>query len=240
MSMSMMNRVRSTENYGVENGVKTIVYSPAGYGKTTLIATCPSPIIMSAESGLLSLAGYRLPFIEIKTLNDLRDVYQWARSSEECRKNFLTLCLDSVTEIAETVLGEKKSKNKDGRMAYGDMIDEVTKIIKEFRDLNGYHVYMSAKQERIKNEATGVIMAQPMMPGNKLGQAMPYFPDEVFQLAIEQGPSGSYRALKCQPGFDFDAKDRSGALAAIEEPHLGKIIDKIALAQKERAAQNPQ
>lgn len=240
MSMSLMNRVQSTENYGVENGVKMVVYALAGTGKTVLCSTCPSPIILSAESGLLSLAGYRLPFIEIKTLNDLRDVYQWARSSNECRQNFQTLCLDSVSEIAETILGERKAKTKDGRMAYGEMIDEVTKVIKEFRDLKGYHVYMSAKQERIKNEATGVITAQPMMPGNKLGQAIPYFPDELFQLTIEQGPNGTYRALKCQPGFDYDAKDRSGALDAVEEPNLGKIIAKITLAQKQRQAQNPQ
>jgi hypothetical protein len=162
---------------------------------------------------------------------DLREYFNWFKTSAEPRQHFETICLDSISEIAEVVLAASKIKVKDGRMAYGEMIDDMTKLIKEFRDLPGYHVYMSAKQERIKNESTGVVLNSPMMPGNKLGQAMPYFPDEVFQLDID-GPIGQqYRILRTQPDFMNDAKDRSGRLDPIEEPHLGKIIQKITLAQ---------
>lgn len=225
----MQPTIRSTEGYGAQQGVKILVYGLAGRGKTTLCATCPNPIILSAESGLLALARVSLPYIEIKTMNDLRDVYTWARSSQEARQ-FQTICIDSISEIAEVVLGDKKAKLRDGRMAYGDMIDDMHKIIKEFRDLPGYHVYMTAKQERLKNESTGVVINSPMMPGNKLGQAMPYFPDELFQLDIEGTGPNSYRLLRTQPDFMNEAKDRSGVLNPIEEPHLGKIIQKISSA----------
>jgi len=228
--VTMMSRIRSTQNFGAQQGVKIVVYGLAGMGKTTLCATCPSPIIASAESGLLSLARHNLPYIEIKTMQDLREFYQWAKSSTECRQNFQTLCLDSVSEIAEVVLTAAKAKNKDGRMAYGDLIEEMTKVIKEFRDLSGYHVYMSAKQERLKDEASGVFINQPMMPGSKLGQAVPYLPDEVFKLDVEGTGTNSYRLLRTQPDFLNMAKDRSGVLDPIEEPNLGKIINKITLA----------
>lgn len=219
-------QLQNTRGYGARNGVKILVYGAAGMGKTTLCATCPSPVVFSSESGLLALARYDLPYAEIKTMQDLREAFAWCRSSREARQ-FQTICLDSISDIAETVLSHQKASNKDGRMAYGNMIEEMTKIVKEFRDLQGFHVYMAAKMERMKNELTGVTINVPSMPGNKLGQAMPYFPDEVFKLDIEgQGPQ-SYRLLRTQPDFLNDAKDRSGALAAIEEPHLGKIIDKI-------------
>lgn len=221
--------IRSTENYGRAQGVKIVVYGPAGHGKTTLCATCPSPIILSAESGLLSLARYRLPFIEIKTIEDLQEAYRWVSSSSEARQ-FATICLDSISEIAEVVLSNAKKLNKDGRAAYGDLIERMTKVVKEFRDLQGFHVYMSAKVERVKDDTTGVIMSGPSMPGNKLGQAMPYFPDELFYLGIEGTGNNSYRYLRTQPDFMITAKDRSGTLDPIEEPHLGKIIDKIMLA----------
>ena len=39
------------------SGVKVLVYGQAGSGKTTLIRTAPAPLILSAEAGLLSLAG---------------------------------------------------------------------------------------------------------------------------------------------------------------------------------------
>lgn len=226
----MQVQIKSTQGYGAKEGVKLLVYSPAGYGKTTLCATAPSPVILSAESGLLSLRKYNIPYIEINSIADLRNAYQWAKSSQEARSNFRTICIDSISEIAETVLEHQKSKNKDGRMAYGEMIDEMNKVIKEFRDLSGYHIYMSCKQERLKNEATGVIMNVPAMPGQKLGQNLPYLPDEVLQLDIEGQGAQAFRFLRCQPDFMNTAKDRSGALSPMEEPHLGKIIDKITLA----------
>lgn len=223
----MMNvRIQSTKNFGLANGVKMIVYSPAGYGKTKLVATCPTPIILSSESGLLSLADFELPYIEIKTLPDLRDAYLWSKSSSEARQ-FETLCLDSISDIAEVVLTAAKSGKKDGRMAYGEMIDDMNKELRAFRDIPGFNVYMSAKQERIKDEGTGIVSNGPMMPGNKLSQNVPYFPDEVFRLGIEGVGENSYRYLQCQPDFVNTAKDRSGKLNMIEEPHLGKIIAKI-------------
>jgi len=223
----VFNRIQSTQGYGARLGVKVLVYGLAGRGKTTLCATCPAPIILSAESGLLALNRINLPYLEVKTLADLREYHAWLKSSAEPRKHFQTICLDSISEIAEVVLVASKAKVKDGRMAYGEMIDSMHAIIREFRDIPGYHVYMSCKQERLKNEATGVFINQPMMPGNKLGQAMPYFPDEVFQLDIEGLGANSYRLLRTQPDFLNDAKDRSGCLDPIEEPHLGKIFDKI-------------
>lgn len=224
-------QLQSTQGYGANLGVKILVYSRAGRGKTTLCATCPTPVIFSAESGLLALARYNLPYTKIENLAQLREAYLWARGSAEANQ-FETICLDSISEIAENILGEKLTpvgnKLVDGRQAYGQMIQDVEKVVRNFRDLPGKHVYMSAKQERIKDEQSGIIINGPMMPGNKLGQAMPYFPDEVFQLDVNDNPY--YHFLRCRPDFQNDAKDRSGVLDPVEEPHLGKIINKIISA----------
>jgi len=221
--------LKSTFGIGVQQGVKIVVYGKAGVGKTTLCATAPAPVVLSAESGLLALSQYNIPYIEIRSLADLRQAYAWAKSSPEARQ-FQTICLDSISEIGEVVLSAAKLTNKDGRAAYGEMINDMTKAIREFRDLAGYHVYMSAQMERIKDETTGAVLNGPGMPGAKLGQKLPYFPDEVFKLDIEGMGANSYRVLRTQPDFANEAKDRSGRLSPIEEPHLGKIIDKITLA----------
>lgn len=219
--------IQNTFGIGARNGVKCAVYGKAGRGKTMLCATAPGPIIISAEGGLLSLGRYRLPFIEIKTVSDLTNAHLWAMQSREARQ-FQTICIDSISEVAETVLANAKTQVKDPRQAYGELIDQMTNVIRAFRDLQGFNVVMTAKQEYVKDEQSGIVMNGPSLPGKSLTKDFPYFFDELFQIDIGKMPDNTeYRFLRTQPDFNNEAKDRSGRLAPVEEPNLTKIFQKI-------------
>jgi len=239
----MAIQLKPTSQLSVANGVKVIVYARAGMGKTMLCATAPNPVIISAESGLLSLRpdniakvfgandpsiSYDMPVIEVSTVQDLIEIEQWARQSNEA-KQFQTICLDSITEIGEKILANAKQQVKDPRQAYGELIEKAVTTIKAYRDLKGFNVYMSAKEERVKDEGTGITLAGPAMPGQKTGPSMPYLYDEVFNLNVakDMQTQQSYRYLRTQPDFNYDAKDRSGSLDEIEMPHLGYVFAKI-------------
>jgi len=206
--------------------VRLLVYGAAGAGKTSLIPTLPSPLVLSAEGGLLSIKGADVPFIEIKSMDDLKEAYQWLTESEEAAQ-FKSVALDSISEIAEVVLTAEKATAKDPRQAYGALQDQMQMIIRAFRDLPGKHVYFSAKMEKAQDE-TGRILYAPSMPGNKLAQQLPYFFDEVLALRVEKDAEGvPQRALMCASDGLWSAKDRSGRLDAWEGPDLGALINKI-------------
>lgn len=208
------------------NGVKVLVYGQAGAGKTSLIKTLPKPIVLSAEGGLLSIQDADLPFIEISDMETLREAYSWLTQSKESA-DFQSVALDSISEIAEVVLNAEKKATKDPRQAYGAMQEQMADIIRAFRDLPGRHVYMSAKLEKTQDEMGRVLYA-PSMPGNKTGQSLPYFFDEVLALRVEKDSDGAaQRALMCDSDGLWLAKDRSGKLDAWEAPDIGAIIKKI-------------
>jgi phage nucleotide-binding protein len=208
------------------NGVKVLVYGQAGAGKTSLIKTLPSPIVLSAEGGLLSIQDADLPFIEITSMTELQEAYTWLTSSDEA-KAYKSVALDSISEIAEVCLNTEKKATKDPRQAYGAMQEQMADIIRAFRDLPGRHVYMSAKLEKTQDEMGRVLYA-PSMPGNKTGQALPYFFDEVLALRVEKdGDGNTQRALMCDSDGLWLAKDRSGKLDAWEAPDLSAVIAKI-------------
>jgi len=208
------------------NGVKLVVYGQAGGGKTTLIKTLPNPIILSAESGLLSIQDSDLPYIEISSMEDLTEAFTWASQSDEA-KGFDSIALDSISEIGEVVLNYEKKIAKDPRQAYGALSEQMSDLIRGFRDLPGKHVYFSAKLEKSQDEM-GRLLYNPSMPGKSLTQSLPYFFDEVLALRVERDSEGNVqRALMCESDGLWLAKDRSGKLDSWEAPDLGAIISKI-------------
>jgi phage nucleotide-binding protein len=220
--MIQINNTRDIQH----TGVKILVYAQAGAGKTTLVSTTPAPIVLSAEAGLLSLRDYDIPYIEIRNIDDLAEAYHWAAESEEASQ-YQTVCLDSISEIAEVVLASEKKKNKDPRAAYGVMQDTIQDYVRKFRDLSGMHVYFSAKLEKVQDEM-GRILYGPSMPGNKTGQLLPYYVDEVLALRVEHNDTNqTVRMLQCEGDGTWLAKDRSGKLDKWMEPDLSGIMQRI-------------
>lgn len=209
------------------NGVKILCYGQSGAGKTSLIKTLPDVVVLSAEGGLLSIQDADLPYLEITSMDDLHEAYSWVLESDH-----KSVALDSISEIAEVCLNtEKKAKVNgklvDPRQAYGSMQEQMADIIRAFRDIPGRHVLMTAKLEKTQDEM-GRVLYSPSMPGNKTGQSLPYFFDEVLALRVEKDAEGNtQRALMCDSDGLWLAKDRSGKLGTWEAPDLGAIIAKI-------------
>ena len=221
----MAINLRSTKGLHA-NGVKLLVYGNAGTGKTSLIPTLPTPVVLSAEGGLLSIADADISYVEVSSYDTLMEAYKWVTGSDEA-KHFESIALDSISEIAEVVLNHEKKIAKDPRQAYGAMQEQMSDIIRAFRDIPNKHVYFTAKCEKATDE-TGRILYAPSMPGNKTGQQLPYFFDEVLALRVEKDAEGNaQRALMCDSDGIWQAKDRSGKLDTWEAPDLGAIIAKI-------------
>jgi hypothetical protein len=209
-------------------GVKCLVYGPPKVGKTRLIATAPGPFLISAEGGTLSLRTHNIPYVEVRDMPHFAEIYRWVSQSNEARQ-FATFSIDSLSEIVEKLLEAEKVKTRDPRKAYGEIVTQGLDIVRKFRDIDGPNVLLIAKQEYAKDEGTGFMQYGPSFPGQKLGQAVPYFPDEIFQYCVFQNPQTQQRveALRCWANQQNVAGDRSGALDEFEPPNLSQIFAKI-------------
>ena len=70
----------------------------------------------------------------------------------------------------------------------------------------------------------------PQIDGAKTASELPGIVDEVITMAEISADDGkSYRAFVCHTlnPWQYPAKDRSGRLEMIEEPHLGRLMEKI-------------
>jgi hypothetical protein len=77
---------------------------------------------------------------------------------------------------------------------------------------------------------------QPQIEGAKTGLELPGIVDQVITMADlgDGGETKPCRAFVCQTlnPWGYTAKDRSGRLECVEEPHLGRLMEKIRKAAK--------
>jgi hypothetical protein len=79
----------------------------------------------------------------------------------------------------------------------------------------------------------------PQIDGSKTGLELPGIVDEVISMVELKDDQGEpYRAFVCQTlnPFGFPAKDRSGRLDMVEQPDLGRLMDKIRNAARQTFA----
>lgn len=217
--------IRSTKDIA-ETGVNILVYGGAGTGKTFLVRTLPRPVILSAEGGLLSLAGADIQYIEVATMQELDEAYGMLRDNPG---EYDSLAVDSLSEIAEIMLANEKLQEKDPRKAYATVQDSMCALVRDLRDnFPGKIIYVTAKLEKAQTDM-GQMLFAPSMPGQKVSQQLPYFFDEVFALRFFKDPQTGEqtRWLQTQGDESWVAKDRSGRLDQFEAPDLGMVVRKI-------------
>jgi len=216
-----------------QRGVKILIHGPPGVGKTVLCTTATAEhariAIISAEGGLLSVRNTGAVGGEIRTFAEFEESYRFFAYDAEALAWFHTICLDSISEIAEICLAAEIKSAKDPRQAYGEMATKMKTMIRAFKDLP-YNVVFTAMQEKESTDDGTKFF--PSLPGQQLAGKVNWIShqfDEVFSYRMVPDDKGgaSRRLLQTQPDVTFDAKDRSGSLSFWEEPNLANIFTKI-------------
>jgi len=208
-----------------------VIAGPSGIGKTSQVRYLPEDetLIISAEAGLLCLQGTNYAVAEVKTTDDLAEVYDFLTKDPP---QFKYVFIDSLTEICKIILEEKKNdpKYQDPkfiRNLYGDYGEQGLKLIKVFRDLTQYSVIFTCLDELDKD---GVMTVEDYnIPGNMIKKDLKSLFDLVLHMKIHKDPETqeSKRVFLTDESVSRLAKDRSGKLELVEDANIGNIISKV-------------
>lgn len=216
--------LRPAREFAIRYGVKTLCYGPAGSGKTPIFNTAPRPLLLSIETGMLSMRNSNVPTFKADTAEQIDEFFNWFIYSAENR-NFDTLGIDSGTEGANRYLQRSERSNKHGLAAYGQMAEDWLKWLKLLYYMPQKHIYLICKQGTIQTPMCQ--QATPIFPGNELNREVPYLYDEILHLAVKNIPNvGQHLAFQTFQTLDVIARDRSGMLAPYEPPNLTALFQK--------------
>lgn len=219
--------------------LKVFVYGFSGAGKTTLAKTLPNCLVISAESGLLSLAGSGVDYIDIsqddagnvipkeKRIDRLAEVYKWLLTDEA--KKYEWVMLDSLTEVGQCLVDRMKREypdRKDALPMWGEYAQKMRDLVKSFRDLPCHNVVVISLAVIDKDE-NGKRFAAVDLQGSISQKLAGFFDWFLFLHTTKQEDGTVKRELICQPEDWVLAKARSGLLAAREPADLGELARKL-------------
>jgi len=179
----------------------------------------------------------------------LRDdqVYSQAHYDAVCEQfgdpssldKYETIFIDSITVAGRLCFQwakgqpqafSERTNKPDMRGAYGLHGQEMIAWLTHLQHTRGKNIWFVGILDEKLDDFNRKVFT-PQIDGSKTGNELPGIVDEVISMAeIAEGDREPYRAFVCQTlnPYGFPAKDRSGRLDVIEEPHLGRLMEKIS------------
>jgi len=145
-----------------------------------------------------------------------RQCWQWATGKPEARS--------------------EKTGKTDNRGTYGLVGRELVQWLTQIQHCPDKNVWVVGGMDR-KEDEFGRAIWVPQIEGTKAGNELPGIFDEIISMVVLKDDAGNpYRAFvtgQINP-WGYPAKDRSGRLEMVEEPHLGRLMAKISGPKPER------
>lgn len=162
--------------------IKALVYGPSWSGKTSFWGTAKNVIFASSENWLLPLAGKNIPYVEIKSLQDLIDLKNFL---EKWEHNFETLVIDSITEISDIIKNgiEKRNKRKMQLQDWWELASQIEGIIKDIKNID-INVIVIAQELNITDEEK-IQRIVPSLNG-KSSTKICYYMDVVGYIYVDK------------------------------------------------------
>jgi AAA domain len=163
--------------------------------------------------------------------------YEAVGGALENLDRYQTIFVDSITAVSRLSFrwAEQQPEAftargaKDLRSAYGMHAREMLMWLHQLQHVREKNVILVGILERVVDEF-GRAELGLQMEGAKTGRELPGIIDGIITMHwIDFGDGKPVRAFVCgvPNQWGYPAKDRSGRLEQIEEPHLGKLLEKL-------------
>ena len=138
------------------------------------------------------------------------------------------LCFQWCTQQPES--RSDRTGKLDTRAAYGLHGREMMGWLTQLQHIRSKNVVFVGILDEVTDDY-GRKQYALQIEGSKTGRELPGIVDEVITMAVMAGDNGPYRAFICGAlnEWGYPAKDRSGRLDTLEEPHLGKLLNKMSV-----------
>lgn len=142
--MAIETKITGIAEYG--QFMKLLLCGDPGSGKTLMSSTFPNPYYISAEGGTMSIARRFLPYHELKSTDEIKEILGLLRQDPKIRAGLLgapgdaidTIVIDTIDEVQKLFMRERVAVTKKEAFIlqdYGWLAEKMEGMIRAFRNL---------------------------------------------------------------------------------------------------------
>lgn len=202
--------------------IKIAVYGESGTGKTRFCSTAPGYLFLSSEEKFTSVQSETVPYIKVKTLEELCNVITEINNTPDFP--YHTLCIDSLSDIAERTLGEIP-QSKDGRKDYF-LVQEQCKYFLRMLPSIPYDMII-VFGIKPANDRENFRKYYPSLPGTAIILDIAKFFDFIFatRVGVREDGKTPIHYVQTKTDGQYTAKDCSDRLKLFETPDASYIFN---------------
>lgn len=214
-----------------EMRVFALLAGDAGIGKTTQATTFPQQetLIISAENGLLSIAGSGYAAEEVKSYDRVLEILEKEVPANPWIKH---ICIDSLSELYDLIAKEAKDRFTASQnfQKFEDIEMKLIHLIRVAKQLS-QNVFFTC---HLKEEKNGMTLEKELAFMGKLPEKIKRQFDLIIHYDFHVGDDGKKeRVFICDPLTSKIAKARLSPflgvqLSSHEQPNLYKLCQKIS------------
>lgn len=169
--MALKIRRTGASDYG--KYIKALIFGDPGAGKTLISSTFPNPLYASAEGGLMSIADRNIPYVDIRSTDDLLAIKNSVDQDPEMREEILgfpvdTIVVDTIDEIQKIMIAERLKATRHSAMElqdWGWLSEQMRAMIRGFRNIP-IHVVFTCHLKEVNDGETGRVSYKPELQGS--------------------------------------------------------------------------
>jgi hypothetical protein len=177
--MTVEIRRTGASDYG--RYTKALICGEPGAGKTLISSTWPNPLYASAEGGLMSIADRNIPYVEIRSLDDLLRIKNSLDQPEDVREQIFgfkveTVVIDTIDEVQQIMVRERLRDERIAGMRLADwnwLSEQMGALIRGFRNLD-MHVVFTCHLKETSDSDTGKTWVKPGLQGSMADKIAAY------------------------------------------------------------------
>lgn len=208
-----MSLIRKSTELSIPTNVKMMLYGQAGFGKTTVALSAPSPLLLDFDNGVKRVNDSHLQgvdIVQVTSWNDMKELMNENLSA------YQSIVVDTIGKMMDFIISYKCGTRQPQIRDWGGINQEFSWSVRCLSDLNKNIIFVAHRDTRKEGDDTVFVPALREKSYNSIVTEL----DLLGYMEMRNGNGRVKRTITFDPTNRNDGKNTCNLPSVMEVPTI--------------------